>query len=84
MPPYQERFPVGSHVRVASRTTLEDFRLTWEFHNPIAESQLTFAGRETRVLEVGFYHGGDPLYRLEDVPGTWHECCLDLPTTPVS
>jgi hypothetical protein len=28
------------------------------------------------VQEVGFYHGGDVLYQLRGVPGTWHECCL--------
>jgi hypothetical protein len=29
---------------------------------------------------VGFYHGGDPLYSLDGVPGVWHERCLVLAT----
>lgn len=29
------------------------------------------------VEKVGFYHGGDPLYKLDGVPGVWHEECLE-------
>jgi hypothetical protein len=25
---------------------------------------------------VAFYHGGDVLYTLDDIPGTWHEACM--------
>jgi hypothetical protein len=28
------------------------------------------------VKQTGIYFGGDVLYWLEDVPGTWHERCL--------
>jgi hypothetical protein len=27
----------------------------------------------TRIKSVGYYHGGDELYWLEEIPGTWHE-----------
>jgi hypothetical protein len=37
---------------------------------------LLFAGHETRVKNVFFYHGGDELYELDNVPGIWHEQCL--------
>jgi hypothetical protein len=32
-----------------------------------------------RVKEVSFYHGGDQLYILENLPGIWHEQCLRPP-----
>jgi hypothetical protein len=73
---YQEDFPVGSLVRIADRETLEHFRTTWRYHNPLTEEQVAFAGREAAVTAVGFYHGGDVLYTLRDVPGVWHEQCL--------
>jgi hypothetical protein len=28
------------------------------------------------VARLGYYHGGDELYWFDDIPGTWHECCL--------
>jgi hypothetical protein len=34
---------------------------------------LRYAGRTARVRSVSFYHGGDELYELEDIPGIWHE-----------
>ena len=76
MPPYAEKYPVGTPVRVASRTELERFRDEWHLHNPLQLDQLTFAGQRSHVSGVGFYHGGDPLYRLAEVPGVWHEACL--------
>lgn len=76
MNPYVERFPVGTRVRVAARRELEAFREGWSLHNPLTVKQLDSAGQEATVNEVGFYHGGDPLYVLADLPGVWHEPCL--------
>lgn len=76
MPAYHERFPVGSRVRVASRERLDQFIRTWRFYNPLTAQQLPFAGRETTVRQVGFYHGGDALYTLDNIPGVWHEPCI--------
>jgi len=77
MPPYHERFPVGSRVTVAPRERLEEFIRTWRFHHPLTAQQLSFAGRGATVREVSFYHGGDVLYTLDSVPGLWHEQCID-------
>ena len=76
MPPYSERFPVGTTVRVAERVALEQFIKDWKHHNPLDAACLPFAGRSATVREVVFYHGGDPLYTLEGIPGLWHEVCL--------
>ena len=76
MAPYHERFPVGTLVRVASLERLEEFSRTWRFHNPLTADQLPFAGRRSTVRQVGFYHGGDALYTLENIPGLWHEQCI--------
>jgi hypothetical protein len=74
--PYKEEFPVGTHVRVANRDSLEEFARTWKLHHPLEPQQLERAGATATVTSVGFYHGGDELYQLEGVPGTWHEICL--------
>ncbi len=76
MAPYHERFPVGTHVAVASRERLEEFARTWRFHHPLTAEQVSFAGRGAIVCEVSFYHGGDVLYALDGVPGIWHEQCV--------
>jgi hypothetical protein len=76
MPPYPQRFQKGAPVRVVGLSELESFRATWKYHDPLAEEQLDFAGRSAIVEDVGFYHGGDVIYRLTGVPGTWHEVCL--------
>ena len=74
--PYKEAFPVGSRVRVADRTFLERFMNEWKYHHKLQQEQLAYAGREARVESVGFYHGGDPVYKLEGIPGIWLEQCL--------
>jgi len=81
MPPYEEKFPVGARVRVAAGEQLERFQREWRLHNPLQIGQLTFAGVRAVITDVGFYHGGDPLYRLDTLPGVWHETCLrdDMP-----
>lgn len=76
MKPYEEAFPAGSQVLIADKPALEQFLVTWKFHNPLKPEQLTYAGRSAKVAKVGFYHGGDPLYILEGIPGVWHEQCL--------
>jgi|SRR5277367_4542099 hypothetical protein len=76
MPPYKELYPIGTKVRVASRAKLKDFLRTWKWHNPLAPEQLVDAGRAGKVVNVGFYFGGDVLYDLLDIAGIWHEECL--------
>ena len=80
LPPYQEQFPVGSSVRVKARPVLEQFQCEWKYHHPISADQLEAAGRIDTVKSVGFYHGGDVLYQLTQIPGTWHEVCLEPAT----
>jgi hypothetical protein len=75
--PYSEEYPVGSLVEIASRGVLEEFMKTWKFHNKLQPQQLDYAGRTGRVKWFGFYHGGDELYQIEGIPGTWHEQCLN-------
>jgi hypothetical protein len=76
MPPYSATFPVGTIVRVAGEPALERFLADWTFHDPLSVDQLRFAGVQSVVKEVGFYHGGAALYTLDGVPGIWHEQCL--------
>ena len=76
MPPYNELFPVGSTVKIGSREQLEEFQRTWKYHHPLLAEQLRYAGRDASVRKVGFYHGGDVLYELDEIPGMWHEQCL--------
>ncbi|HEV2186523.1 MAG TPA: hypothetical protein VGR70_04915, partial [Stellaceae bacterium] len=76
MPPYSAAFPVGTPVQVATRSMLAEFQRDWKLHHPLQLEQLDCAGRVSVVKAVGYYHGGDVLYWLEDVPGTWHESCL--------
>ena len=74
--PYKEAFPVGTDVRIADRAFLDEFKATWEFHHKLLPDQLAYADKQTTVAGVGFYHGGDPVYTLADVPGIWLEQCL--------
>ena len=73
---YNVGFPLGTRVRVVSRSELEEFMRTWRFHHPLTEDQLAYAGFRGKVADVGFYHGGDELYHIEGIPGVWHEVCL--------
>jgi hypothetical protein len=76
MAPYPQRFYERNLVRIVGFKELEAFRANWKFHHPLAEHQLAFAGQQATVASVGFYHGGDVIYELAGVPGTWHEVCL--------
>lgn len=74
--PYRERYPVGTAVSIADLAELREFKDNWHLHHPLSEVQLQFASASAVVREVMFYHGGDPLYVLGDLPGVWHEECL--------
>ena len=73
---YKEAYPAGTEVRIADRGFLEHFMRTWQYHHKLKPEQLEYADRVTTVDTVSFYHGGDRLYELADVPGIWHEECL--------
>lgn len=74
---YNAEFPKGTKVRIGTRATLEDFLKNWGYHNKLELWQLNYAGRLAEVESVTFYHGGDELYSLKDIPGVWHEQCLE-------
>ncbi len=76
MRPYEGQYPLGSAVAVVPLTDLEEFRLNWRLHHPLAEAQLLYADHRAHIKSVFFYHGGDVLYVLDDVPSMWHERCL--------
>lgn len=75
--PYHAAYPEGTSVRIADRAFLENFMATWKYHHKLQPDQLAYAGRQAIVRGVGYYHGGDALYVLEDIPEYyWHEECL--------
>jgi hypothetical protein len=74
---YTPTFPVGSRVRVISRVSLDRFAQGWKYHHKLQPEQVTFAGATATVKNVSFYHGGDQLYVLENLPGIWNEPCLE-------
>ena len=74
---YQEKFPIGTLVRIAPLERLQAFKHEWKYHHPLQDEQLHFAGTIDKVRTVGFYHGGDVIYQLETAPGTWHEGVLE-------
>jgi hypothetical protein len=69
-------FEVGSQVRVANRAFLEEFLEAGQYHNELEPEQLEFADRTAKVQSVEFFTGGDEIYKLEGIPGVWHEECL--------
>lgn len=73
---YNAEFPETSRVRIANAEKLEDFQRRWKYHHPLQSDQIPYADRTAIVTNVMFYHGGDELYELADVPGIWHEECL--------
>ncbi len=77
MPSYHALFEVGAPVRIQSLDALNAFRSSWKYHHPLVEEQLAFADHRATVDTVGYYHGGDVLYTLKEVPGIWHEQCLE-------
>jgi hypothetical protein len=81
--PYNEEYPMGTLVKVASREALEEFLRTWKYHNKLSPEQLEYAGKTGKIKWLGFYHGGDELYQMEGIPGIWHEECLKACEQPV-
>jgi hypothetical protein len=78
-PPSAARFPVGTRVQIAELKELARFQADWKSHHPLEPEQLEHAGVVTIVREVTYYQGGEPLYTLDQVPGTWLEPCLRAP-----
>jgi hypothetical protein len=76
--PYKAAFSKGTQIKIADRSYLETFMTSWKYHHKLLPEQLEFADRLATVEDVSFYHGGDPLYKLADIPGLWHEQCLRL------
>jgi len=74
--PYHADFPAGTRVQIAQRSALEKFLREWKFHHPLDREQLRFAGQLATVKDVSYYHGGDVLYSLIELPGIWHPACL--------
>jgi hypothetical protein len=73
---YDSAFARGTSVRVAERAFLERFMAEWNYHHKLQPEQLAYTDAVAVVEKVGFYHGGDVLYNLKDVPRIWHERCL--------
>jgi hypothetical protein len=69
-------FEVGAEVRIADRSFLEKFLEAGQYHNELEPEQLEYAGRTAKVTSVTFFHGGDEIYKLDGIPGVWHEECL--------
>jgi hypothetical protein len=74
---YEERYRWGTMIRIAPRELLEDFLRSWRLHHPLEPEQLAFGGCVAAVKAVSFFHGGDALYELANVPGLWHEQLLE-------
>lgn len=51
------------------RRFLEEFQREWKYHHPISDEQLGVSGVTDTVKGVAFYHGGDVLYTLSEIPG---------------
>jgi len=77
MPLYQENFPAAAGIGIAKRSSLENFKQNRKYHHALEYTQLDYAALSAEVRGVALYHGGDPLHKLQDVPGTWRESCLE-------
>ena len=77
---YKEEFPAGSSVQILDTMELEEFARSWKYHHPLQRAQMEFAGKTGQIEGVAFYHGGDALYTIRDLPGFWHEQCLRAAT----
>jgi len=76
--PYKAKYPVASPVRIRESSDLAEFKRTWALHHRLSDEQMSLAGERRIVKTVLYYHGGDPLYELENASGLWHEQCLDV------
>jgi len=79
MPKYHAAFDGGETVGIADYDALRAFQQSWEWHHPLSDAQLAFAGTEGRIAFVIYWHGGGPVYELAGIPGAWHETCLRDP-----
>ena len=78
--PYNAKFQVGAKVRVAEASVLRQFlRPHWALHHPLDPDLMCLPGSSQVIESVGFYHGGDPVYRLRNADGSWHESALVAP-----
>ena len=77
-PPYDPaKFAVGTVVRIVDTARLRNFRQRWEWHHKLLPEQIQYGGRVTQVAKSFVYHGGDVTYALRELPGVWHESCLE-------
>jgi hypothetical protein len=74
---YSETFPNDSKVKITNRSMLENFLKMWTLHNKLKPEQLSHADQISEVESVGFYRGGDELYKLKGISGIWHKQCLE-------
>ena len=74
--PYQAEYAKGSRMKIASRPALEQFLREWKYHNKLQPEQLNYSDQFAEVESIGFYHGGDKLYKLKGIPVVWHLRCL--------
>lgn len=70
-------FAEGASVRIADPAVLKEFLRTWKLHHKLEPEQLRYAGQVAKVERVLMYHGGDIIYKLEDIPGLWHQHLLE-------
>lgn len=75
--PREEQFPVGTKVQVRDEGFLRQFQERRKVPHPISPEQIETAGQVDIVTNVGFHNGGDVLYKLQRLPGIWHEECLE-------
>lgn len=71
------KFKAGSEVCVVSRAALDGCLATWKLRHELQPDQQACAGQTARVVRPEMYRGGDRLYELEGISGTWHEQCLE-------
>ena len=83
MPAYHSAFDCGETVCLADRDTLLAFQQSWEWHHPLSDAQLAYAGTQDRIVAVSYYHDGTTLYEFAAAPGFWHEPCLRDPTLDI-
>ena len=68
MPAYHSAFDAGEYVTIADLETLQAFQQSWEWHHPLEDEQLAFAGTNDRIAGVSYYHGGTTLYEFAETP----------------
>jgi hypothetical protein len=69
-------FLPGSHVDIAKRDVLEQYALPIWGRTALSEEQLRHAEQNALITRVISWADFSPRYRLEGIPGWWHEPCL--------